>query len=173
MSDLVSSTETGTGARKPFRPWFGYLCSAAVASLFYMAWTTVFYRLNTTTDKMSVFYHTFNDTIGFVFFQWLVGGFLMSMIFLIIPWIVAVKICRRLRMETLLPYTMIALLLSFPLNLLLSMTPFSIVALPYQPFSSRIILALRYQGLCYLIAGLIFGVIYWFLSVRTTQRLRG
>ncbi len=166
----MTGAQTAVAPRKPFRPWFGYLCAMAVASLVYIACTTVYYRLNETTDKTSVFYHSLGDTIGFAFIQWLAGGFLISMIVLIMPWIVAVKICRRLRMESLSSYAMIALLLSFPLDLLLSITPFSIFAGPYVPFASRISLALRYQGVSYLIAGLMFGITYWILSIRTTQR---
>ena len=163
----MTGAQTAVAPRKPFRPWFGYLCAMAVASLVYIACTTVYYRLNETTDKTSVFYHSLGDTIAFAFIQWLAGGFLSAMIVLIMPWIIAVKICRRLRVEGLLPYAMIALLLSFPLNLLFSMTPFELIGSSALPSIS---LALRYQGVSYLIAGLIFGVTYWILSIRTTAR---
>lgn len=148
----------GTGAAMLDRI-SGYLFSAVLASLFYFVWFLVF--LKSRPGQTSL---TFN--LGFACIFLIIGGFGPALALMSLPWIVAVWGYRRLRCRGQVYFAGIGAFLT----LVISCATASLAPKPLfiedQTFFEGVKIAAERQGVCFVLAGTIFGLSYWFLSER-------
>ena len=138
----------------------GYVKSAIFASLFYLAWT--FCVLLWSSRDPSELFLGFSGLMVFL----LIGGFGLVFLPLIIPWIVAVVAFPRARCTGNIYFTMAGAILIFVIGCLLSSLMPKPLFIEDQTFFEGVLIAAKRQGICFALAGSIFGVAYWFLCER-------
>ena len=147
----------------PSRPSVvGYASGATAASLIYVAWIAfVVSDIGPQTSRAG-----FGFRLSFAIFFWVADGFAATLLLMVLPWILAVSIFRKLRW---------APQLYFPgagafVLLVLACASSSLAPKPLfvddQTFLQGAIMAAQRQGIAYLLAGLAFGACYWFFGER-------
>lgn len=104
--------------------------------------------------------------IGVAIFFWAFGGIAAALLAMALPWSLAVLWTNRIREFGLVS----SLTLGSALTILLGCAASSLAPKPLfiedQTFLKGFVIALQRQGICLLLAGLLFGVTYWYLSQR-------
>jgi hypothetical protein len=143
----------------------GYVSGAILASLLYVIWVIVS-ALHEPSDGhgISVF------LIEFSFFFWLVDGFALTLLLMIIPWFIIVWSYRRLQWSGGVYFPIAGSLVLF----VIACAATSIAPKPLwiedQTFLQGALIGAQRQGICFLASGLLFGASYWFLSERHIPR---
>ena len=135
----------------------GYLVSSLLGLLFYVAWIFCEPLLESRGDP--------EPFAGLSVLIWvaLFGG--VVFLALILPWAMARNFVLKARWSGKLYFTVVGAILVFVLGCLLS---------PLMPnpsfedptFFERVIFAVQRQGICFALAGSVFGASYWFVSER-------
>jgi hypothetical protein len=99
-------------------------------------------------------------------FFWVAGGFAPTLLVMIVPWILAVSAYRKLRWFGQLYFPGVGAFVLF----VLGCTSASLAPKPLfiedQTFLEGAAIAAERQGIAFLLAGLAFGVCYWFFGER-------
>jgi hypothetical protein len=140
----------------------GYAIGAVVASLIYVAW--IAFVINDTGSKTPQTGLGFRLSFALLF--WVADGFGPTLLILVLPWILAVSIFRKLQWFPQLYFPGAGAFLLF----LLACTSSSLAPKPFfvdeQTFLQGAIMAAQRQGAAYLLAGIAFGACYWFFGER-------
>jgi hypothetical protein len=140
---------------------FGYVVSAICASLFYVAW--VFCALlRSSGHAHEQFIGTFTASILFL----LLGGFGLVFLPLILPWAVAVSAFPKARCTGKLYFTLMGAMLIFVIGCLMSSLMPKPLFVEDQTFFEGVLIAVKREGICFALAGGIFGASYWLLCER-------
>lgn len=139
----------------------GYVVSSLFAFLFYVAW--IYCELSLTTPAG---HEHFVETLGVLIWFALFGGFGIVFVALILPWAVAVRVFPKARWNGNLYFTLVGAILVFVLGCLISSSMPKPLFIEDQTFFEGVIVAIKRQGICFALAGSLFGVSYWFLSER-------
>jgi hypothetical protein len=139
----------------------GYIVSSLSAFLFYVAW--IFCELSLSgRGAHEQFVGTLSALIWFALF----GGFGVVFLALILPWAVAVSVFPKARWSGKLYFTFVgAILVSVRGCLISSLMPKPLF-IEDQTFFEGVIVAVKRQGICFALAGSLFGASYWFVSER-------
>ena len=139
----------------------GYTSGAILASLIYVKWVMV-----SAPHEPSDPHGNLVFLITFSFFFWLVDGFALTLILMIIPWIIVVWAYRRLQWSGSIYFPIAGSLLLF----VIACAATSIAPKPLwmddQTFLHGALIATQRQGICFLASGLLFGASYWLLGER-------
>jgi len=104
--------------------------------------------------------------LGFAYMFLIVGGFGPALALMSLPWIVAVRAYRRLRRWGEVYFAAIGAFLTLVISCAaasLSPKPFCVED---QTFFEGVKIAVERQGICFILAGTVFGLFFWFLSER-------
>jgi hypothetical protein len=152
----MSSESSGLGKANRL---VGYVAAFVVSSLFYVGWFTVASRVPG-SDVTILF------QIGIAIFFWAFGGVAAALIAMSLPWSLVVIGTSRIRQFGL-PSS---LALGAALTILFGCASSSLAPKPLfiedQTFLEGFVIAFQRQGVCFLLAGLLFGATYWYLSER-------
>jgi hypothetical protein len=146
----------------------GYLVSTLFASLFYVAW--IFCELLrsssltglTSRDTQAQFMEVVSALILFLLF----GGFGLVFLPLILPWTVAVRVFPKARCSGKLYFTLVGAVLIFVIGCLMSSLIPKPLFIEDQTFFEGLLVAVKREGICFVLAGSVFGASYWFLCER-------
>ncbi len=134
----------------------GYALSAIVAGIFYVSWIAV--EVGGTGSL--------RDRLFAALFFCVFGGFSAALMFMILPWILAVWIFHKVRLQG---------TTYFACAGALAMIVFGCIAFAISPeplfvedhtFLEGVSMVLTRQGLCLVLAGTIMGLAYWFFVER-------
>ena len=140
---------------------FGYVVSTVFASLFYIAW--IFCEvLWSSHDAHQQFITTFGASILF----FLIGGFGLVFLPLILPWAVTVSAFRKARCTGKVYFTLVGAMLIFVIGCLTSTLMPKPLFVEDQTFFQGVVLAVKREGIGFALAGCVFGASYWFLCER-------
>jgi hypothetical protein len=142
--------------------------STLFASLFYVAW--IFCELLrsssltglTSRDAQAQFIEVFGGLILFLLF----GGFGLVFLPLILPWTVAVSVFPKARCSGKLYFTLVGAVLIFVIGCLMSSLWPKPLFIEDQTFFEGLLVAVKREGICFVLAGSVFGASYWFLCER-------
>jgi hypothetical protein len=101
-----------------------------------------------------------------VSFLWLVGGFAFALLAMIIPWSLAVWAYRKARWHGQIYFPAVGAFLIFILSCVSSSLAPKPFFVPDQTFLQGAAIAAEREGIAFLLAGLTFGVCYWFFCER-------
>jgi hypothetical protein len=139
----------------------GYIVSSFSAFLFYVAW--IFCDLSLSgRGAHEQFVGTLSALIWFALF----GGFGVVFLALIPPWAVAVSVFPKARWSGKLYFTFVGAILIFVLGCVISSLMPKPLFIEDQTFFEGVIVAVKRQGICFALAGSLFGASYWFVSER-------
>ena len=139
----------------------GYIVSAFFASLFYVAW--IFCEvLRSSRDAHEHFMVVFSASILFL----LLGGFGLVFLPLILPWIFAVSAFSKAKCSGKLYFTLVGAILIFVIGCLMSSLTPKPLFMEDQTFFEGVLIAVKREGICFALAGSVFGASYWFLCER-------
>lgn len=143
----------------------GYIGSTLLAFLFYVAW--MFCELSLSSPGTHIQF----DEILFVL-MWFVlfRGFGIVFLALIFPWAVVVSVFLKTRWSGKLYFTFAGAIFVFVLGCLISSIMPKPLFIEDQTFFDGVIIAVKREGICFALAGSVFGASYWFLSERHVRR---
>lgn len=136
----------------------GYAVSSLFAVIFYVAWIFCYFWLSSRGDP-EPFVGALRFFIPFALF----GG--VVFLALILPWAAAVSVFSKVRCSGKLYFTSVGAILVFVLGCLM----FPLMPGPTfedPTFFEVLIVTVQLQGICFALAGSLFGASYWFLSER-------
>lgn len=139
--------------------FLGYVVSSLLAILFYVAW--IFCELSLSGRGA---HEQFVGTLGGLIWFALFGGFGVVFLALILPWAVAVSVRPTARWSGRLYFTFLGAILVFVLGCLISSLMPKPLFIEDQTFFEGVIIAVKRQGICFALAGSVFGASYWFVS---------
>lgn len=140
---------------------FGYIVGAIFASLFYIAW--IFCALLwSSREAHQQFITIFSASILF----FLIGGFGLVFLPLILPWTVVVSAFPKARCSGMIYFTLVGAILLFVIGCLISSLMPKPLFIEDQTFFEAVIIAVEREGICFALAGSMFGASYWFLCDR-------
>ena len=169
ISQLVSSISALviSSMRRLIKLILGYACSAAIASGFY-----IFYLGLTTSSDPDSEHVSLEFKLAFWLFFSVFGGFIPALGLMIVPWLIAVLMYRRVSVPGWIYYPAIGAVSTT----LIGCATWSLAPKPLfvedQTFVEDVITAAESQGVCTLFAGLLFGISFWFLSGRRPLALQ-
>jgi hypothetical protein len=154
----------------------GYLASIAGASLFYVAWFVTWVEINATPGGGT----SFKFKIGFAFFFMLfsAGSAFVLMAF---PWYLSVRWYDRLQRSvpinsvrwfdraqhfSLLYFSLLGAATTLVLGCAISSLSPKPLFIEDQTFLEGFMVAIERQGICLLLTGFVFGLIFWLVSER-------
>jgi hypothetical protein len=153
---MVSDTRRFDLARRSAE----YAASAILASLIYLIWTAVWIGFGPGPRVGLTF------GFGFAFVFWLINGFALALLLMIVPWAIVVLAHRKTRWDGRIYFPVVGALLLFSLGCAtaaISPKPFWIED---QTFLEAAVITAQRQGLCLLVCGIAFGACYWWLDRR-------
>jgi hypothetical protein len=135
---------------------------ATVASLIYVLWDAlVFMKSEPQTPHVGLGFR-----LLLALFFWIAMGFAPALLVMIAPWSLAVAACWKLRWSGQLYFPAVGAVMVF----VLGCTTASLAPKPLfvedQTFLQGATIAAERQGITFLLAGLAFGVCYWFFGER-------
>jgi hypothetical protein len=143
-------------------PILGYVCSAMTATAFYAIWLFTIAYTASPDDPTKL-----QSAIVFAIFICVFGGFLPALGLLIAPWLVAVRLYRRVNIPGSIFYPVIgATSLAALACITASLAP-KLLFVEDQTFLEGVMIAAERQGPCFLLAGAVFGLTYWLCRRRT------
>ena len=142
-------------------PVIGYARSAAVASVFYILWLAGTLSLASPGEPPSL-----ASALGFAAFLYIVGGFGPALGLMIVPWVLAVRGYRLARLPGWLYYTAVGAVGLVALGCAASSLAPKPLFVDDQTFLEGVVIAAERQGVCLALAGMLFGLTYWFSSGR-------
>jgi hypothetical protein len=135
---------------------------ATVASFVYVVWDAlVFLRSGSQTPHLGLGFR-----IEFATFFWMAGGFAPMLLVMIVPWILAVAVCRKLRWSGQLYFPAVGAFVVFVLGCTSASLAPKLLIVEDQTFLQGAAIAAERQGITFLLAGLAFGACYWFFGER-------
>jgi hypothetical protein len=105
-------------------------------------------------------------TFGFAVFLCVFGGFIPAIGLMIAPWLLAVLLYRRVSVPGWIYYSAIGAISTALIGCATSSLAPKPLFIEDQTFVEGVIIAAERQGVCMLLAGLLFGISFWFLSGR-------
>jgi len=139
----------------------GYFASTVLASLFHIAWVSCDDLWSNSAAR-----EQFTTTFGASIFFFLAGGFALVFLLLILPWIVVVSVFARTRYSGRIYFTLAGAILIFIIGCLTASLIPKPLFVPDQTFAESILMAVKREGISFVLAGGIFGASYWFLCER-------
>lgn len=137
----------------------GYLASFLSASLFYLVWFSV--ETRTPGSNVGVLFE-----IGLAIFFWLFAGMAAALVFIAVPWCLAVMLHDRIKCAGLVYFSCIGAALTIVIACATSSLAPKPLFIEDQTFLQGFIIAIQRQGICFLLSGLLFGATFWFVSER-------
>lgn len=137
----------------------GYLVSSLLGLLVYVASISCELLFLSGGDLPSLSVEALRFFIPFPLF----GG--VVFLALVLPWAAAVSVFPKARVIGKLYFTFVGAILVFVLGCFLS----PLMLRPFfedPPYFESVITAVQRQGICFALAGGVFGALYWFLSER-------
>ena len=141
----------------------GYVLSAVLASAFYIVWDVVSWDLQLDPPMTD---------LAVPLFVLIFGGFGAALALMSLPWIVAVCGYSRLRRWGQVYFAGIGAVLMFVLGCATSSLSPKPSFIEDQTILEGAIIAAERQGICLALAGIIFGLSYWYLCERPCAALR-
>lgn len=145
-------------------PVLGYVCSAAVASTFYIIWLCIILHAAASEQTINL-----PLEFGLAVFLYVFGGFLAAMGLMIVPWLLAVRVYRWVKLPGWIYYAAIGAVSTLVLGCSTSSLAPKPLFVEDQTFFEGAVIAAERQGVCMLLTGLLFGFTFWFLSGRRLQ----
>jgi hypothetical protein len=139
----------------------GYASGAILASLLYVIWLIV-----SIPPEPSDVHGSLAFRITFSFFFWLVDGFALTLLVMIIPWIIVVWSYRRMQWSGRIYFPIAGSLLLFVIGCAATSIAPTPLWMEYQTFLQGALIAAQRQGICFFASGLVFGASYWLLGER-------
>lgn len=139
----------------------GYALSAIVASVFYIVWVVAelsFSNPGTLQDRLLA------ASIFFFF-----GGFLAALVLMTAPWMLIVWTYRRTRFSGAAYFACAGAVLTILVACTASSLSWKPLFIEDQTFLEGVFIALERQGVCLALAGVIFGLGYWFLGEKNCR----
>ncbi len=131
----------------------GYIVSSFLALLFYVVW--IFFEVSLSSRGA--------HGVVLIWFA-LFGGCVF--LALVVPWTVAVSVFPKGKCSGKLYFTFAGTILVFVLGCALSSLVPKPLFIEDQTFVEGFIIAVKRQGVCFSLAGSVFGASYWFVSER-------
>ena len=147
---------------RAINPVLGYACSAAFASGFYILWLYISMSSDAAPGQTT----SLQFRLGFAVFFCAFGGFIPAIVLMIVPWLLAVLIYRRVSVPGWIYYSAIGAVSTALIGCATSSLAPKPLFIEDQTFIEGVIIAAERQGVCMLLAGLLFGTSFWFLSGR-------
>ena len=138
----------------------GYLVSAIVASLVYIAW----FLVDLTRMRPHVTGIAFD--LSFSVFFWLTGGYAVTLVILMFPWAFAVWAHRRLRLSGEIYFPAVGACFIILIGCAMASISPKPLWIEDQTFLEGALIAAARQGLSFLFSGIAFGASYWFGTER-------
>ena len=139
--------------------FIGYITAFLLASVLYMSWLTV-------VDYAPGSGVTLLFEVDMAVFLWAFGGVGPALLLMAVPWAFAVFLRNKIGRFGPLYW----LLLGAVLTVLLGSAASSLAPKPLfiedQTLAEGFLIALQRQGMCLVLTGVLFGLIYWYLSER-------
>jgi hypothetical protein len=139
-------------------PILGYLISSVVAWAFYIAWMSLA-LLRSPGSKTDL---AFNMSFAAIFS--VIDGFVPTLGLLILPWVLAVRVYRRVQLPGWIFFPAVGAASVFLIGCAASSLAPKPLFVEDQTFLQGAVIAAERQGVCMALAGLLFGLTYWFLS---------
>ena len=141
-------------------PILGYLFSAAVAIAFYIIWLWAVTAYAAPRETASLEFRLW-FVVSFAIF----GGFVPALGLMIAPWLLVVRRYRRVQLPGWIYFPVAGAVSTIVVGCItLSLAPKPLFI--DQTFFEGAVIAVEREGVCMLLAGLLFGMTYWFLSGR-------
>ena len=158
------SSSVGFPVQWSMNPILGYICSAIVASAFYIIWVCVSlsYALRLPPGLTA----SLQLRLGIALLLCVVGGFVPALLIMIAPWLLAVRGYRRVHLPGWIYFSAIGAVSTAVIGCATASLSPKPLFIEDQTFLEGAIVAAERQGVCMLLAGLLFGLTYWFLSGR-------
>ena len=137
----------------------GYLASCLGASLVYVIWFLVVTR--TPGSNVGLLFD-----IALAIFFWLFEGMAAALVLMALPWYLAVMLHDRIKRSGLIYYSCIGASVTIPMACTTSSLALKPLFIEDQTFLQGFMIAIERQGICFLLSGLLFGAIFWFVSER-------
>jgi hypothetical protein len=144
----------------------GYAASAIAASLIYIVWTAVWTAFGGAEPRVGL---TFG--FGFAFAFWLINGFALALLLMILPWAIAVWAHLDTRWDGRLYFPAVGAALVFILGCAASSISPKPLWIEDQTFLEGAVITAQRQGLCLVVSGIAFGACYWWLDRRNRPAL--
>jgi hypothetical protein len=161
IDDGTRSPDVGFPMRRSVNPVLGYACSAAIASAFYIIWVCMSISYDDPGQTTSLQFR-----FGLAVFLFVFGGFMIALGLMIAPWLLAVRVYRRVKLPGWIYYSAIGAVSTLVIGCATSSLSPKPLFVEDQTFIEGAIIAAERQGVCMLLAGLLFGLTYWILSGR-------
>jgi hypothetical protein len=130
--------------------------------MFYIAWfLLVLAPLAPTAGQTSLLFK-----VGLASFFWLFGGFGPALALMSLPWIMAVRAYRRQQWSGPIYFAAAGAFGTFIIGCAAASLSPKPLFVEDQTFFEGVLIAAERQGICLLLAGIIFGFAYWLLSER-------
>ena len=153
LNDGTRSPIVGFPMPGPMNPILGYLFSATAATAFYIIWLCAI----TTSLQFR---------LGFAVFFSIFGGFVPALGLMIAPWLLVVRGYRWVQLPGWIYFSAVGAVSTVVVGCVTSSLAPKPLFIEDQTFLEGTIIAAERQGVCMLLAGLLFGLTYWILSER-------
>jgi hypothetical protein len=137
----------------------GYLASFLCASLFYIVWFAI--ESWTSSGNVSLLFH-----IGIAVFFWLFEGMAAALVLMALPWYLAVVLYERLQSSGLIYFALIGAATTTVIGCATASLAPKPLFIEDQTFLQGFMIAVERQGICMLLAGIVFGGTFWLVSER-------
>jgi hypothetical protein len=137
----------------------GYLSGALLSTIVYVLWVAA--------SGPSV---DFLFRLGFAAFFWIADGFGLMLLLMIAPWTIAVWAHREVRIPGHIYFPAVGGVLVFILACATSSLAPKPLFVEDQTFLQGALIAAERQGISYLLAGVVFGVCYWWVAKEVAVR---
>jgi len=138
----------------------GYFVGALAASLIYIGWLLIgMTRLHGAAAE-------FGFNLGFSLLLWMTDGFGLTLVFVAVPWILAVWVCRILRWPGGVYFPLVGAISIFVIGCIMASVSPKPLWIEDQTFLQGAAIAAARQGLSFLVSGFVFGFAYWLISER-------
>jgi hypothetical protein len=153
--------------RSGVRRVIAYAVSAILASLIYVSyvgcWLHIVQRFVPDAAQVGLGFR-----ILLASFVWLTGGFALTLLLMIVPWTIAIWGYRKLRWSGQIYFSGVGALIVFTLGCTTASISPKPLWIEDQTFLEGAVVAAERQGIGLLLAGIAFGVSYFWLGERPT-----
>jgi hypothetical protein len=134
--------------------FLSYMGSSIIVSIFYVIWMAFNFSSNFQGTDISPW--------GFSVFFYFTSGFFVSLFVAFIPWWLIIQVSSLFYHFRFIVFALFGAILSFMVNCLFAVSPYDFG----ETHSELEFAVAKSEGVCFLAAGLLFGISFWFFSKR-------
>ncbi len=162
LNDGTRSPIVGFPLPGSMNPILGYLLSATVATAFYIIWVCADIAYAAAPGQTT----SLQFRLGLAVFFSIFGGFVPALGLMIAPWLLVVRGYRWVQLPGWIYFSAVGAVSTVVVGCVTSSLAPKPLFIEDQTFLEGAIIAAERQGVCMLLAGLLFGLTYWILSER-------